>query len=72
MRETSSLWTFKLEKDQSRPFRLTVLEAVSDNPEEAKTGKIFSPNSSAFKIEYRAKDLQEFDTKEELIAAIQS
>jgi hypothetical protein len=31
-----------------------------------------SPNSTAFKIEYRAKEVQEFDTKEDLIAAIQS
>ena len=72
LRETSSLWTFKLDKDQSRPYRITVLEAVTDNPEETKNGQKVSPNSSAFKIEYRAKEIQEFDTKEDLIVAIQS
>jgi GTP-binding protein EngB required for normal cell division len=39
MRETSSLWTFKLDKDQLRPYRITVLEAVTDNPEEKRTDK---------------------------------
>jgi hypothetical protein len=36
MRETSSLWTFKLDKNQEKPYKLTVLEGVPENPENVK------------------------------------
>jgi hypothetical protein len=72
MRETSSLWTFTMDKLQAKPYEMSILGTQDVDINSSDEVKSKKPNPNELKIEYIVKEKKEFESKEDIIKAIQS